>query len=275
MQLSIITINYNNKEGLEKTINSVVNQKIKNFEYIVIDGGSSDGSIEAIKKKTEYIHYWKSEKDNGIYDAINKGIIQSSSDYLIFLNSGDYFTDNDVTAIFCEHVKLFPETDIFYGDIIGTNNRFEKTGVGIHKHPPVLELSFLKENNINHQSSFIKSTLFKEFGLYPEKYKLASDHWLYVKSFVAEKVYNHINYPLVTFDFSGVSSLQRSLYEQEMQLIWKILVPKYVQLLVNDQNIYKTQNVKKIYKVASWIDHKIQKAMKIYFVIKFKVFKKF
>ena len=96
MKYSIITINYNNCDGLEKTIQSVINQSYQNFEFIIIDGGSTDSSVEVIKKYSNKIDYWISEPDKGIYHAMNKGIIQAHGEYLNFMNSGDLFYDNDV-----------------------------------------------------------------------------------------------------------------------------------------------------------------------------------
>ena len=90
MKLSVITINFNNKEGLAKTIVSVVGQTTRDFEWIIIDGGSTDGSMELIENNSEYISYYVSEPDKGIYNAMNKGIMASHGEYLLFLNSGDY-----------------------------------------------------------------------------------------------------------------------------------------------------------------------------------------
>ena len=91
MKFSIITINYNNKDGLEMTINSVLGQSFQGFEYIIIDGGSTDGSIDIIKKYESRIDYWVSEPDNGVYNAMNKGIRKATGDYINFMNSGDAY----------------------------------------------------------------------------------------------------------------------------------------------------------------------------------------
>lgn len=96
MKLSIITINYNNREGLRKTIESVVAQTTREFEYIVIDGGSTDGSVDVIKEFSDYIDYWVSEPDKGIYNAMNKGVKVAHGDYCQFLNSGDWLYDSNV-----------------------------------------------------------------------------------------------------------------------------------------------------------------------------------
>ena len=115
MKLSIITINYNNRDGLQKTIESVVSQSFKDFEWIVIDGGSNDGSRELIERYAESISYWVSEPDKGIYNAMNKGIKASNGDYLLFLNSGDSLCDEYVIADF---QKLSFTEDIISGNII-------------------------------------------------------------------------------------------------------------------------------------------------------------
>lgn len=98
MKVSIITVNFNNAVGLERTIESVVRQPKELYEYIIIDGGSTDGSVEIIKKYEQYVTYWTSEKDNGIYDAMNKGIKEASGDFCNFLNSGDCYHDARVLS---------------------------------------------------------------------------------------------------------------------------------------------------------------------------------
>src|SRR6478735_1115877 len=113
IQLSIITINYNNLQGLQKTIESVVSQSFKDFEYIIIDGGSTDGSKVLIEKYSESITYWVSEKDNGIYPAMNKGIQVANGEYLLFLNSGDWFYENTTLSMAIPMLRPF---DIVYGN---------------------------------------------------------------------------------------------------------------------------------------------------------------
>ena len=114
MKYSIITINYNNRDGLEMTINSVLEQTYKDFEYIIIDGGSTDGSLEVIKKHAAQIDYWVSEPDNGIYNAMNKGIRKATGDYLNFMNSGDtYHTSSvlgDIANLDSESITWSPST---------------------------------------------------------------------------------------------------------------------------------------------------------------------
>ena len=126
-KISIVTINYNNPSGLKKTIESVVNQTWKNFEYIIIDGGSTNGDVDIIKSFDNQIDYWVSEPDKGIYNAMNKGIKKATGDFIIFINSGDNFTNSSVL----EEVqsKLTSDFDIYYGDYyrIKSNSKRRKT----------------------------------------------------------------------------------------------------------------------------------------------------
>ena len=118
MKLSIITVNLNNCDGLQKTIDSVVSQTFKDFEWIVIDGGSTDGSKELIEQYADHFTYWVSEPDKGIYNAMNKGIRVAKGDYLQFLNSGDYLYDR-TTLEKC----LLPQNnaDVIYGNLYLTD----------------------------------------------------------------------------------------------------------------------------------------------------------
>src|SRR5258706_1204581 len=117
MKISIITINLNNKDGLANTIQSVIGQSCDDYEYIVIDGASVDGSVEVINKYRDRIDYWVSEKDSGIYQAMNKGIKASSGDYLWFLNSGDSLVNEDVVGDCAERIAHRPGYDYYYGQI--------------------------------------------------------------------------------------------------------------------------------------------------------------
>ena len=197
-ELSIITINLNNREGLEKTLNSVFEQSIKSFEYIVIDGGSNDGSKELIANHQTKFTYWLSEPDRGIYEAMNKGIERANGKYLLFLNSGDFFTDNKVLQQVATAIKK-DKSDIFYTDIIINNRR--KT------YPQQISLSFLFKTSLCHQSTLIKRSIFREFGLYDLRYNLIADWYLLIKSYFAHKSFTYIpDVVLTNFDNTGISA---------------------------------------------------------------------
>jgi glycosyltransferase involved in cell wall biosynthesis len=249
MLLSIVTINYNNAIGLAKTIESLKNQTFSNFQYVVIDGGSDDGSLNEITKNKGKISYWVSEKDNGIYHAMNKGIQRASGSYIMFLNSGDCLSDNNILENCITYVERFPDVDIFYGDIYGTNGDGKKRW--LHKHPEKLDIFFWEHCNINHQAALIKTSLFTDFGNYPSKYQLAGDHWLFLKSFIECKQFRHIPIPLVIYDCSGASATARTLYNKEMQNMWNELLPDYLRNAVAEYNKLKSYSEKKTLKILT------------------------
>ena len=149
-KLSIITINYNNTRGLEKTLSSVWNdQTYSNFEHIVIDGGSTDGSVDVIKKYADKLTYWVSEPDKGIYNAMNKGILKAKGEYLLFLNSGDYLCNEALSEIFSEN---FSE-DIVYGNFTLLCKNGEKK---IKTFSEQVDYNLLYLESIGHQSTLIK-----------------------------------------------------------------------------------------------------------------------
>ena len=128
-KISIITINYNNLEGLKRTMESVVNQTWREFEYIVIDGGSTDRSAAYIASQSENIDYWVSEPDNGIYNAMNKGIAKATGEYLLFLNSGDSFYDanvlQNVSNFFNNDLSIIYGNSVYFKDDLFAGNNFE------------------------------------------------------------------------------------------------------------------------------------------------------
>ena len=116
--VTIITVSYNVVDTIESTIQSVVNQRYNNIEYIIIDGGSNDGTVDIIKKYEDHITYWISEPDGGIYYGMNKGIIKSNGDWLCFMNAGDRFASNDVLEHIFDSNIVFDNIDVIFGDVI-------------------------------------------------------------------------------------------------------------------------------------------------------------
>lgn len=169
-KISIITINYNNDLGLEKTIKSVLNQSFKLFEYIVIDGNSTDNSKAIIDKYKSKLDYWVSEDDKGIYNAMNKGIQRASGDYLLFMNSGDVLIDDPDILSACE-AKLVE-------DIVAFDCFLEKDNqiVGKRTHIDNPTLYYVYQKGLKHQSTFIKKSMFDNFGLYDESFKISGDY---------------------------------------------------------------------------------------------------
>lgn len=215
-KLSVITVNLNNAEGLARTIRSVVSQTFSDIQFIVIDGASSDGSVQIIKENAKDIHFYLSEKDSGVYNAMNKGIVQAKGEYLIFMNSGDSFIDNSIVQrVFDENASA----DIIYGYIDSPK--------GIGTAPEKLDLSFLARNSIHHQATFIKKMLFDKIGLYEERNRFESDWEFFIRAIAIEKcsTYNFKN--VVTFfEMDGLSSnpkLSEIKYKEKKEVIRRVL----------------------------------------------------
>lgn len=206
MKLSIITINYNNLKGLQNTIDSIVNQTCRDFEWIVIDGGSTDGSKELILKYQEYISYWCSEPDKGIYNAMNKGIAKAKGEYLNFMNSGDCFADKDVISEFnnghwCE--------EVIAGDVVfdGDYNRTR-----CYPDEDNLDLDFFIKDTICHQASFIKRCLFKIYGMYDESLLMSSDWKFFLEVLIIHNhSYAHWKRLVANYYTDGISSSVKNL----------------------------------------------------------------
>ena len=284
MKLTIITINYNNAEGLRKTLDSVVAQTYHDFEHIIVDGGSTDGSVEIIEAyasdmarkmngsvlmgsngdfvavdsqdstlangaqphevtqpaaSTHPSIKWISEKDKGIYNAMNKGIAMAQGEYLQFLNSGDWLVDeNSLTNVFAEAADM----DIIYGDRI--NVYANGTTEGVNYFPDKMTALFLYQGMISHQASFIKHGLFEKYGLYREDLKYASDWEFFLKTFLLHNCsYQHVHQYVVYFDCAGISSITENNEEMwnERRIVFAETLPafaddyalmeKYIQVL--------------------------------------------
>lgn len=205
-KLSIITVNLNNAEGLRKTIESVVSQTYTDFEYLIIDGGSKDGSVDIIKEYSDKITYWVSEPDKGIYNAMNKGIEKACGDYLLFLNSGDYLFDNKVISNVNNEIKQ--EDEIIVGNVIidyGSKDR-------VKVHPIKISPEFFLNSTICHQAAFFKRELFKKYGLYDENYLIVSDKDFFIKTLITNNVnYKHVAINIAYFDVTGIGTIDSTL----------------------------------------------------------------
>lgn len=223
-KLSIITINYNNANGLTKTIESVVNQSFKDFEYIIIDGGSTDDSINIIKKYENKITFWVSEQDSGIYHAMNKGIRQAEGDYCQFLNSGDMLASSRVIEIVFDNPT---GCNIIVGNMLKQSNGSIYRDKGIMKNTPNFYTFF--NGTLNHSTSFIKRDLFDIYGLYDETLKIVSDwKWfLQVVGIAGEPIF-YINLDITIFDMTGISNRLHSLNLEERKSVLLDYIPNAV-----------------------------------------------
>lgn len=202
MKLSIITINYNNLEGLRKTMESVLAQTCHDFEYIVIDGASTDGSAKYIQAHAGRLTYWVSEPDNGIYHAMNKGVRAATGDYVLMLNSGDYLVDNQVVG------RVLPEldgTDIVQGNIIEQHD----DGLWRNRGYGRSELTFLdiQRGHFLHQASFCRRELFDQYGYFDESYRYVSDTKFFVNCLgYGNASFRYVNVDVANFDMTGFSN---------------------------------------------------------------------
>jgi glycosyltransferase involved in cell wall biosynthesis len=233
--ISIITINYNDQIGLERTFSSVINQTYQEFEYIVIDGGSTDGSKNIIEKYQDKINYWISEPDKGVYNAMNKGILKANGEYLLFLNSGDEFYNLDVLKA---NVKFIHTYDLVYFNInvIGEQDDY------IKKYPEKISFSYMYHDTLPHPATFIKKNLFNVIGLYDENLKIVSDWKFFILALVKyNATYNYNNTVLTKFYFDGISSRKENLTllmserEKVMTNNFSLLIEDYTK--INQQNL--------------------------------------
>lgn len=204
--ISIVTINLNNKEGLRKTIESVVNQTYKDIEYIIIDGGSTDGSVNIINEYADKLAYWCSEKDGGIFNAFNKAIPHINGEHCLFLNSGDMFHANDVV----EKAVPLLDKDICYGNEMKVGRR-----VNVARFSDRLDENFFKTSALPHQSTFIRSELLKEHP-YSEDWKILGD-WLWFREeiMVKKRSYRHLNFIVSDYNLEGLSSVHQADFKAE------------------------------------------------------------
>ncbi len=169
--VSIITVVYNDAKGLERTLQSVQAQSYANIEHIIIDGASNDGTLEVIRKAEEKIAYWQTEPDNGLYDAMNKGLKIASGDYVWFMNAGDLIHKKDTTEqIFFEESDY---ADIYYGDTMVVNEAYEPIGLRRLRPPEQLNWkSFRRGMLVCHQAILVKRNL---ADTYNQRYAHSAD----------------------------------------------------------------------------------------------------
>lgn len=186
MKISIITVCYNAKDTIEETFLSIVNQTYKNVELIVIDGGSTDGTLEVIDKYKENISHFVSETDKGIYDAMNKGIDFVTGDFVSFLNANDTFYDEKVLEKVAETLRENFDAEFLFGDAEYISE--DKKTSRIQTYEGITNNFAFLANNICHQSIFYKKSLFDRFGKYSNDYKIYADWAFNIKCLVENKV---------------------------------------------------------------------------------------
>ena len=229
MLISIITINYNNVNGLKRTVESVIGQTWQDFEFLVIDGGSIDGSASYIESQSNEIDYWVSEPDKGIYNAMNKGISKATGEYVLFLNSGDHFFDSTVLE---KNHNFIKTKDFIYFNL----NIIDDSKSIIRKYPEKLSFSYLYYDTLPHPATFIRRYLFEEKGLYDESLKIVSDWKFFIENICKNNCsYLKVDQTLTTFYLDGFSSdvENKSVIFYEKQFVLQSGFSAYVQDMIH------------------------------------------
>ena len=232
--ISIITINYNNVKGLQKTMDSVISQTFQDFEFIVIDGNSTDKSIDLVKQCPR-INEWVSENDNGIYDAQNKGVLKANGNYLLFLNSGDCFVSSYVLQKVSS--ALLGGKSFYYGNLILEKNKIKEN----HLAPKEIDIDFMLNSTFWHPCVFIKSDLFKQFGLYRTSFKIVGDYEFFIRCLLKPNISTeYVNEFITEFEGNGISNdaSQNETQTKERELAWKLNVSELVYDSLKKQNAF-------------------------------------
>jgi glycosyltransferase involved in cell wall biosynthesis len=273
-KLSVITVNLNNGAGLESTVKSVMDQTYSDFEYIIIDGGSTDRSLDIIKQyedgnKRLKRFSWLSEKDTGIYNAMNKGINLSKGEYILFLNSGDSLVNPEILQkLFCADISA----DYVYGNInLVHNGELRYQDVKMNFETP--SLSDLYTDCLPHQASFIKRELFQKYGNYDEKLRILGDWEFCIRTLIINnRSVQHLQITITNYDLGGISSTNKELNEAEkMGILDKYFTPgiisdlKKLALYKNDFILIDWLNSHRFYKSLVMFIYKIGKRASIFF----------
>lgn len=240
MKLSIITINRNNASGLEKTMLSVASQTFKEFEYIVVDGASTDNSVEVIKQLALQFGErlkWISEPDKGIYNAMNKGIRMASGEYIQILNSADCLASNDVVERMLAELERHNNPSILYGNMIKCfpdGHRFtDKCFAGQE-----ITMLGMYTGTLNHSPAYIQRDLFERYGYYDENLKIVSDWRWYLQAIIlGDEKPQYADLDVVLFDMTGISENVESKekIKHERKSVLDELVP---QSFLTDYELY-------------------------------------
>lgn len=271
--LSIITINYNDAEGLRKTLASVAAQTYKGIEHVIVDGGSTDGSVEVIRAyaDTQAAHpvKWVSEKDKGIYNAMNKGIEialgkrivnsfnrselvedknkgirMATGDYIQILNSGDMIYDQHVTErMMAAMAEKGEKVEILYGNMMKVNAQGKVVGKSGYTE---YSLRQFYSSTLNHDCAYIRRDLFEEYGLYDERLKIVSDWKWYLQAIGLGKVKpDYVDIDVTIFDDGGISETNIPLRNAERRQVLEELLPPAV-LWDYDTHAFEMEQMKRL-----------------------------
>lgn len=235
MKLSIVTINYNNAEGLRRTLASVAAQTYRGIEHIVVDGASADGSVNVIRdydvlnlsSENPLVVSWSSEPDNGIYNAMNKGIKRASGDYIQILNSGDILASDDVVEKMLAALEVNGNPDFLYGNMV---KKDYSSGTVVGKSEKVEHsLRQYYSSTMNHDCCYINRRLYEKYGLYDESLKIVSDwKWFLQAIGMGDVRPIYVDIDVTIFDASGISETNVELRDRERRRVLEETLPSAV-----------------------------------------------
>lgn len=226
--LSIITV-CKNEPFIESTCISVCEQSCQNFEWIIVDGASDDDTLAKAEPYKNRANVFISEPDNGIYEAMNKGIKHAKGDYCLFLNGGDLLYNKDTVARVIPYLKE-KRADVFYGDSYRLFE--EKDKCFIKTYPDTLDKSFFLTNTLGHQSSFIRRELFEKYGGYREDFKIVSDKEKWLCFMENHVVFRHLPFVCSQFRMNGISQIKSESLKREKKAMLLQYYPEDVVLSV-------------------------------------------
>ena len=263
-KVSVITVVYNGIAHLEQALLSVIEQEYKNVEHIVIDGGSTDGTVDLIKKYEPHLAYWVSEKDSGIYNAMNKGWKKASGDLIAILNADDYYLPGALQQV--ADCYADQQADVIYGNLtklrtIGKENFFKEI-------TPNIEL-MEKTMGIFHPSSFVKRSVYEELDGYNETYQLSSDYDFLLRAYQKKYHFLYLNQSLAVFRIGGVSNTNCDSYKEGYEIL-KIHSPKHADAMYTAWENCKKKRKRKGFVLSTaralglqgLINHRIKKKWK-------------
>ncbi|WIW71093.1 glycosyltransferase family 2 protein [Anaerosinus gibii] len=217
LKITIITVSYNAAETIEQTILSVVNQTYDNIEYIIIDGGSTDGTVDIIKKYEDQIAHWESEPDKGIYDAMNKGIDAAIGEYIYFIGADDELYDVNAIDKICRELLKFPRIDVCCGCVIAVDNKLKlQKNMGGH----ILKKDILCGIMTPHQGMFVKRTLLLKYKFNCD-YKIAADFDVFIQLAIKNSIIHFSDIIVAKYNIGGYSSNFNLLYHEYEQILYK------------------------------------------------------
>lgn len=211
--ISIVTVVFNGEHFIGKTLTSLKNQNFDDYEYIVVDGGSIDNTLKAIEASGVNVTQLISEKDNGIYDAMNKAIALASGEWIAFLNAGDQFVDNVLST--SAKILREPAIDILYGDVFIDKD-------GLLELDEARDISLLNHDlPFCHQSTFVRSGILKQLR-FSDNYKICADYDFFLRAAKSGARFKKVNFPIAIFEYGGISSgLSSRYFKEKIAILYK------------------------------------------------------